>query len=200
METCTMNKSAVTLEGSATIIREYLYFAINSVLYQRGVYSPKTFKLGKEFGLPLLVTIDEPLKQYLSKVLDTMRDWITDRKLRVVCLFIKDKASDETLESWEFFVRYREGPCDGEEGGEDVAVVQREIRKVLRQISCSITYLPLLDTAVSFELKAYTSHDVVPQVCKESQPNEIKNVQRVQLSNIATGYHNVDTVVSYKVM
>ncbi|KAJ8865765.1 hypothetical protein PR048_033287 [Dryococelus australis] len=198
METCTSIKSAVTLEGSATIIREYLYFAINSVLYQRGVYGPKSFNMVKEFGLPVLVTIDERLKQYLSKVLDTMKAWITDKKLRVVCLFIKDKTNEETVESWEFVIRYRDGDANEGKDGVDLAVVQKEIRKVLRQISSSITYLPLLDSAVAFELKAYTSHEVVPEICRESEPDEIKNVQRVKLSKIDTGYHNVDTVVSYK--
>jgi mitotic spindle assembly checkpoint protein MAD2 len=41
----------------------------SSILYQRGIYPPDTFKQVKKYGLSILVTADDAVKAYLDSVL-----------------------------------------------------------------------------------------------------------------------------------
>lgn len=44
-------------------------YGINSILYQRGIYPPESFTRVQKYGLTLLVTSDEKLKDYLNPVI-----------------------------------------------------------------------------------------------------------------------------------
>eukprot|EP00461_Guttulinopsis_vulgaris_P007286 UN07334 len=57
---------AITLRGSATIVAEYFGFAMNTILYQRGVYDPDSFQAVKKYNLRLYVTTDEKLAEYIK--------------------------------------------------------------------------------------------------------------------------------------
>ena len=46
---------------------------IFSILYQRGIYPPENFKREQKYGLTLLVTDDEQLKEYISNVLTQVK-------------------------------------------------------------------------------------------------------------------------------
>jgi len=48
-------------------------YGINSILYQRGIYPPETFTRVQKYGLTILVTIDDELKEYLANVLADVR-------------------------------------------------------------------------------------------------------------------------------
>lgn len=59
------------------------------------------------------------------------------------------------LERWDFKVQY-EGDGNAVENGKtvgkkDLTLIQKEIRYVLRQISGSVSYLPLLDCLCKYE-------------------------------------------------
>ena len=43
-----------------------------SILYQRGVYPPESFKQHKQYGLSIMMTTDSGLTTYLSNVLAQM--------------------------------------------------------------------------------------------------------------------------------
>jgi len=92
-ETLQKNQNAISLKGSAKIVVEYLskpfvpctnfhiahacfiYFVfstdygINSILFQRGIYPPETFKAVEQFGLSILVSTDEKIISFLDAVL-----------------------------------------------------------------------------------------------------------------------------------
>lgn len=44
-------------------------FAINSVLFQRGLYPPETFKTEQQYGIMLLVSEDPQIKSFLTNLL-----------------------------------------------------------------------------------------------------------------------------------
>lgn len=48
-------------------------FGINSILFQRGIYPPETFKTEEHFGLSILVSTDEKIQQFLQPVLNQMK-------------------------------------------------------------------------------------------------------------------------------
>jgi mitotic spindle assembly checkpoint protein MAD2 len=84
------------------------------------------------------------------------------KKLVVVLSSVDTK---EVLERWEFNVDYEteDGVDDANvprkfrnEADKDVEKIKREIRDVIRQITASVTFLPLLDCLCSFDILIYT--------------------------------------------
>lgn len=100
--TATATRSVINLKGSVEIVTEFFGFAINSILYQRGIYEPETFERVSRYGLPMLVTTDEGLKSYLSHVLTQLSGWLTEGKVQKLVVVITGADSGETLERWVF--------------------------------------------------------------------------------------------------
>jgi len=48
-------------------------YGINSILFQRGIYPPESFKTEEHFGLSILVSTDEKIQQFLQPVLNQMK-------------------------------------------------------------------------------------------------------------------------------
>jgi|SRR5579859_2660881 len=42
---------------------------MTSVLYQRGIYPPEDFKVVKKYGLNVLITTDEEVKNYIKRIM-----------------------------------------------------------------------------------------------------------------------------------
>ena len=42
---------------------------VGSVLYQRGIYPPEDFKVVKKYGLNVLVTTDDEVKNYIKRIM-----------------------------------------------------------------------------------------------------------------------------------
>jgi hypothetical protein len=60
--------------------------------------------------------------------------------------------------------------------------IMNEIQAIIRQITASVTFLPLLQDACTFDLLVYTDNDVsVPQAWEESEPKYINNQQEVHV-------------------
>ncbi|XP_010154206.1 PREDICTED: mitotic spindle assembly checkpoint protein MAD2A, partial [Eurypyga helias] len=77
--------------------------------------------------------------------------------------------------------------------------IQDEIRSVIRQITATVTFLPLLETTCAFDLLVYTDKDlVVPEKWEESGPQFIANSEEVRLRSFTTTIHKVNSMVSYK--
>ena len=102
--------------------------------------------------------------------------------------------------------------------GFDFLLRQNEIQAIIRQLTASITFLPLLTDACTFDLLVYTDQDVdIPQVLvlagaltracvltecfeqawEESDPRYITNQQEVRLRSFSTKVHKVDTTVAF---
>jgi mitotic spindle assembly checkpoint protein MAD2 len=60
---------AVSLKGSTDIVTEFFNFSVNTILYQRGIYPPESFKKIPKYGLSMMVTIDEGLSAYMANIL-----------------------------------------------------------------------------------------------------------------------------------
>ena len=48
-------------------------YGINSILYQRGIYPPETFTRTQKYGLTLLMSTDESIKNYLEEVISQIK-------------------------------------------------------------------------------------------------------------------------------
>ena len=70
-ETSTSN--AITLKGSTELVTEFFGYAVNNILFQRGVYPPDQFSQVPKYGLTMLVTNDTGLQQYLGNVTKMIR-------------------------------------------------------------------------------------------------------------------------------
>ncbi|EOD04035.1 hypothetical protein EMIHUDRAFT_69270 [Emiliania huxleyi CCMP1516] len=196
--------SSITLKGSVAIVTEFFNYSINSILYQRGIYPPETFRRVSKYGLTMLVTSDDALPPtasgYLDNVLTQLSSWLSDGTVQKLVVVVSAIATGETLERWVFDVHTDAGA--GAEGGANKSEkeVMGEIQAaIMRQITASVTFLPLLDDACSFDLLVYTTDDVeVPRAWEESDPKHIATSDEVKLRSFTTRIHRVDACVSYK--
>lgn len=200
-----LTKSAVTLKGSAKMVSEFFNFGINSILYQRGIYPPENFKRVQQYGLTLLVSTDDAVNKFMKDVLDQIQDWLLQRKVKKLVIVLTSVETKEVLEKWEFLVECETTVGnDGvktvvEEGDKDEKKIKNEIRDVIRQITASVTFLPLLDCLCSFDILIYTHKDLdVPNEWGESDACVITNSEEVKLRSFSTSVHRVEAAVSYK--
>uniref|UniRef100_A0A2S2NUP4 Mitotic spindle assembly checkpoint protein MAD2A n=1 Tax=Schizaphis graminum TaxID=13262 RepID=A0A2S2NUP4_SCHGA len=201
MATKQQSQNSITLKGSAKLVMDYLNFGINSILFQRGIYPPESFKTEEHFGLSILVSTDNKIQQFLQPVLNQMKDWLLEQKIQKMSMVISNVNTKEVMERWDFKLQY-EGSGDSNPdsvGNKELSIIQKEIRDVLRQICSTVSFLPLLDCPCAFDLQIYTKPDVVvPQEWAETAPSYIANSQELQLRSFSTSLHRMDTVVSYK--
>merc|ERR1712106_548451 len=109
--------------------------------------------------------------------------------------------SKEVLERWEFKIENEtdEGGKVVEESVKDDKKIKSEIRDVIRQITASATFLPLLDCLCSFDILIYTHQDAdVPSQWGDSDPCFIANSEEVKLRSFSTAVHKVEAAVTYK--
>jgi mitotic spindle assembly checkpoint protein MAD2 len=100
----TDTQTIITLSGSVAIVSEFFFTAINSILYQRGIYQPETFRRESKYGLTVLTTTDEGLLEYLNNVMEQMKNWLLDGNVQRLVVVVTGVDSGETLERWQFNV------------------------------------------------------------------------------------------------
>ncbi|GME97462.1 unnamed protein product [[Candida] boidinii] len=80
--------------------------------------------------------------------------------------------------------------------------VQVQVQSIIRQITASVTFLPELQGAHSFNVLVYTDQNAkVPYEWKDAEDAKNvqgSNVEQVQFRSFSTDKHKVDAVVSYK--
>lgn len=228
------NKTVITLKGSVEIVSEFFFTAINSILYQRGIYAPDTFSREAKYGLTVLKTTDEGLLSYLQNVMDQLQQWLLAGDVQKLVVVVAGIDSGETLERWQFNVALEGGSTTAatdkaQSGGDEnmqpatndassssaapkslalekmtstnksMKEIEAEIAAIIRQVTASVTFLPLLTEPCSFDLLIYTNRDAqVPQKWYDSDPCYILNSNQVKLRSFTTSIHNVDTMVTYK--
>jgi mitotic spindle assembly checkpoint protein MAD2 len=125
-------------------------------------------------------------------------------------MIITNVHTKETLECWDFKVESE--PVDQNDpnplnkidpnnptSSKELKKIQMEIGAVLRQIACTVSYLPLIDCICSFDILIHTVKDCdVPENWNETENVTIKDSQHVQLKSFSTGLHKMATMVSYK--
>ncbi|XP_017863738.1 PREDICTED: mitotic spindle assembly checkpoint protein MAD2A [Drosophila arizonae] len=206
MSTTQATKNCITLKGSAQIIVEYLKYGINSILFQRGIYPAENFDSTQQYGLTILMSKDPKITTFLQNVLKQTEEWLSKNMLNKISMVITNAHTKEVLECWDFKMQAEVG--DGDSDGKDpskqtsskqLSRIQNEIRDVMRQISATVSYLPLLDCICTFDVMIHTLQNTeIPAQWDETGAVFIQNAQAVQLRSFSTGLHKVDTVVNYK--
>ncbi|KIY97980.1 Mitotic spindle assembly checkpoint protein MAD2A [Monoraphidium neglectum] len=193
-------RNTISLRGSAQIVAEFFNYAVNSILYQRGIYPQETFQQKKNYGLAMMVTKDDGLLAYLTNVTKQMTDWLEKGLLQRLVLVVTSAFTGEVLERWTFEVQTDEATLNGGAAPEKPEKeITAEIQAIIRQITASITFLPLLEDPCTFDLLVYTdTKSSVPDEWEESDPRYITNATDVKLRSFTTKVHKVDTVVSYR--
>uniref|UniRef100_A0A7S2R2B9 HORMA domain-containing protein n=1 Tax=Eucampia antarctica TaxID=49252 RepID=A0A7S2R2B9_9STRA len=219
MSSAVENQTVITLKGSVAIVSEFFNTAINSILYQRGIYQPETFKRESKYGLTVLTSTDEGLNSYLNQVMSQMETWLIDGNVQRLVVVVTGLDSGETLERWQFNVSVdgdeTKGASDNSQPGDEnssgvsnvttnksgksIKQIHNEIQAIIRQITASVTFLPLLNEPCSFDLLVYADMDaVVPKKWQDSDPQYIMNSQEVKLRSFTTSVHKVESMVTYK--
>ncbi|XP_048762679.1 mitotic spindle assembly checkpoint protein MAD2A-like [Ostrea edulis] len=196
----TATSNAITLKGSTEIVAEFFSYGINSILYQRGIYPPESFTRVQKYGLTLLVTSDDMLKKYLNTVVSQVKEWLFNMTVKKLVVVIKDVDTNEVLERWQFDVEGdKEVINESKPREKSEKDIKNEICSVIRQITASVTFLPLLEGACAFDLLVYTDKDIdVPESWGEDGPQFITNSEEVRLRSFTTSIHKVDTMVAFK--
>mmetsp|Transcript_7043 Transcript_7043/g.8075 ORF Transcript_7043/g.8075 Transcript_7043/m.8075 type:complete len:204 (+) Transcript_7043:175-786(+) len=200
MASAAATRNTITLRGSTEIVTEFFGYAVNSILYQRGIYPPETFERKKKYGLTMLVTTDHGLNSYLASVLRQISDWLLAGTLQKLVLVITSTVSREVLERWAFDIETDpEVVSGGPPAQKPEKEIMGEIQAIIRQITASVTFLPLLSDPCTFDLLVYThASSSVPTEWEESDPRYIQNSAEVRLRSFTTKVHKVDAMVSYK--
>lgn len=213
--------SEITLKGSVEIVSDFFFTAINSILYQRGIYMPETFKRESKYGLTVLTTTDKGLLRYLEAVQQQVEKWLLMGNIQRLVVVVQGVDSMETLERWQFNVTIENtvssdnaensqpnirsslpgcpSSLEGMKGKKSIKDIHNEIQAIIRQITASVTFLPLLQEPCTFDLLVYTDKNVnVPTKWADSDPCYILNSSEVKLRSFTTSVHKVDSMVAYK--
>ena len=125
----------------------------------------ESFSRKQEYGLTILVSTDEKVNAFLKSVLSQIKDWLEQRQVHKLVVVLASVDTKETLERWEFNVEYEtdENKENSDSGNnfknktdKEEKKIKQEIREVIRQITASVTFLPLLDCICSFDVLIYT--------------------------------------------
>lgn len=170
--------------------------------------------------MSLMVTKDGGLRTYLNSVLGQIAAWLTTGDVQKLVVVVSDQKTKDTKERWNFDIQMdkeaaatcvlrprRSSPsflkrqfCLSSGSEKSVKEIQGEIATIIRQITMSVSYLPLLPDACTFDLLVYTSKDaLVPTKWEESEPKYIANSDQVRLHSFSTRVHKVDAMVAYAV-
>ena len=109
----TATQNTITLKGSTQIVTEFFNYAVNSILFQRGLYDPENFERKKKYGLSLMVTSDDGLVRYLDNVMTQISEWLKQGMLQKLVLVISAVGSKEVRERWTFDIQTDEGVLGG---------------------------------------------------------------------------------------
>lgn len=78
--------------------------------------------------------------------------------------------------------------------------IHAEIQAIIRQITASVTFLPMLEGRCTFNVLVYADADanVPDEEWGDSDAKEVKNAENVKLRSFSTMNHRIDTMVSYR--
>merc|ERR1712129_618656 len=149
---------------------------------------------------------------YLGSIMGQMETWLLQGNVQRLVIVVTGVDSGETLERWQFNVCVenrsgvgssvtigdensasapnRNGGSKSNEllhGKKSVKEIHNEIQAIIRQITASVTFLPLLNEPCSFDLLIYTAKTaVVPKKWSDSDAQYIMNSQEVKLRSFTT--------------
>ena len=138
--------------------------------------------------------------------------WIQTKAVQKLVLVVSSLESLVVLERWQFDIQLE--PLDDSSSSRkensqpihnssSISLIQKEIQMVMRQITASVSFLPVLQENCSFELLVYTDRhrvaaNVPADLWVDSDPKLVINSETVKLKSFSTSLHQVDSFVSYK--
>eukprot|EP01064_Diplonema_japonicum_P037906 TRINITY_DN9018_c2_g1_i2.p1 TRINITY_DN9018_c2_g1~~TRINITY_DN9018_c2_g1_i2.p1 ORF type:complete len:199 (+),score=29.42 TRINITY_DN9018_c2_g1_i2:65-661(+) len=196
MSVAQAEKQVITLRGSVSTVVEFFGYAVNTLLYQRGVYPPDCFTTVSKYKLQMLVTTDKGLKAYLGNVLQQLSEWLMKGMVQKLVLVISGDDG-EVAERWQFDID-ADTTASGQGAGSD-ETTQRGIQAIVKQVTATQTFLPLLPDSCTFDLLVYANSDAdVPMSWELTDPKLVVNATNVKLRSFSTRVHKVDTTVTYR--
>ncbi|KAI0307879.1 mitotic spindle checkpoint protein MAD2 [Multifurca ochricompacta] len=201
-------RQPITLKGSTDLVTEFFKYAVNTILFQRGVYPADDFHMVKKYGQTVLITQDLALENYLEKILKQISTWLLTGAVTQLIVAIISKDSRTPLERWVFDINLVDQPSQGSVGqaqtrtSKPEAEIQAEIRSILKQIVSTVTFLPIIDEPTVFNILVYTheSADVPANEWVDTDPLAIEasKSQQVKLRSFSTDVHRIEAMVSYR--
>ncbi|KAK7208490.1 mitotic spindle checkpoint component mad2 [Myxozyma melibiosi] len=216
-------RSKLSLKGSSKLVAEFFEYSIHSILFQRGIYPPEDFQVVKKYGLNMLVSVDEDVKTYIRRIMSQLNKWVVGSKISKLVVAIVSLDSAEVVERWQFDIevfskasgskksssssadkenaapKASKQTSDDAHGDKTIDEIQQEIQAIIRQITASVTFLPVLEGRHTFNVLVYADGDTqAPSEWIDSDPKEIQNAEQVKLRSFSTASHKVDTMVAYR--
>ncbi|KDQ16373.1 hypothetical protein BOTBODRAFT_130176 [Botryobasidium botryosum FD-172 SS1] len=194
----------ITLKGSTALVTEFFKFAVNSILYHRGIYPADDFHMVKKYGQVVLVTQDLGLEKYIDNILQQVHEWLMSGTIKQLVLAVIAKETRITLERWVFDIHLQEPPTtsDGKPAPpKPESEIQSEIRAVIKQIVASNTFLPTLNEPTVFNILAFTENADIPTekwVDTDAHAIEPSKAQQVKLRSFDTQLHKIEAMVAYR--
>eukprot|EP00039_Didymoeca_costata_P020451 m.341308 g.341308 ORF g.341308 m.341308 type:complete len:203 (-) comp19992_c0_seq1:166-774(-) len=194
------HSNAITLRGSAKIVTEFFAYGVNSILYQRGIYPCDQFERKQKYGLTLLVTSDPDLKNYINRVLGQLNDWLNTKIVQKVIVVVADAENGDTVERWQFDIECDKSETAANHSNKSEKEINNEIQAIIRQITASVSFLPMINAQCTFEMLIYTDKDAdVPEAWTESDAKMIQNGAEVfPMRQFSTDLHTVKAAVAFK--
>ena len=181
----------VDLKGSVTVIVEFFEFAIYCILYQRQIYSSEHFEFVKKYHTTCVVSKDDSITRYVQQLLHQAKIWLEKGSISALVLVVLDM--DQCVkERWHFHIEYQS--IDKQDD------ISKQLSAIIKQITCCVGFLPILQENVTFNVLAYTSkNDLIPTDWIDSDAKLIQNPELVTLRELDTGYHKIGGMVQYHV-
>lgn len=166
----------------------------------------------RKYDLNVLVTVDSEVKAYIRKIIGQLHKWLVGGKISKLVVAIVAKETGEVIELWQFDVsvlfKDTAGAGTGTNTNSNTTAdpeksreqTQKEIQAIIRQITASVTFLPVLDAGqCTFNVQVYADTDAqVPAEWADSAAKEVKNAEHVQLRSFSTDAHEISTLVAYR--
>ena len=175
-------------------------------MFQRGIYPPESFRKVSKYNLTILVSNNDELTAYIDQILNQLNDWLLQGNVQKLILVVTGSLTNQVLERWVFNVggsaTVRENLANSTnlKAAKSEKEISSEIQAIIRQITASVSFLPLIDEPCTFDMLVYAPKDVknVPKTWEDSDPKLINNAADVQLRSFSTGLHKVQAGVSYR--
>ena len=187
----------LTASGSPATIIEFLYYAVNSILFYRGVYESEDFRAVSKYDQELVLIRDGEVTQFLDRFFKQVEEWLGQKLIRRVILVIVSKDTGKTLERWVFNLEVHEGPANLDR-------IQHKIQATLKQLKATIPIFPDIKEPTVFNLLAVAKDEPQPpsKLTKEkwvdAHPHAIPAEDREQ--NALRGFNTSDTKLDINVV
>ncbi|CAE6416829.1 unnamed protein product [Rhizoctonia solani] len=136
-----------TASGSPATIIEFLYYAVNSILFYRGVYESEDFRAVNKYEQDLVLIRDGEVTQFLDRFFKQVEEWLSRKLIHRVILVIVSKDTGKTLERWVFNLEPYDGPANLDK-------IQHKIQATLKQLKATIPIFPDIKEPTVFNLLA----------------------------------------------